>query len=104
MPRRRLYPSNAERQAAYRARLAVRQARVSHVPQTVSGEQLEAALVAMTSRAEKADRRAVEAERRAEAAVRQARALKLSLAALQLQMEATAASNPSRNRRPRRHE
>jgi hypothetical protein len=62
MPRQRLYNSNAERQAAYRDRLAARQALAESGQLVARLAELEAALAAMTRRAEAAEQRAVRAE------------------------------------------
>jgi hypothetical protein len=103
MPRARLYESNAERQAAYRARLASRPLQATAVNQI--GE-LETALAWMTKRALAAEERAVQAEHRATAADNQVMALKLSLAGVQHQLEQSQAANSeaptSPNRQARR--
>lgn len=65
MPRQRMYSSNAERQAAYRARLTARQALAGSGQLTARLAELETALAAMTKRAEQADARAARAERQA---------------------------------------
>jgi hypothetical protein len=79
MPRQRLYDSNAERQAAYRARLAHRQAGDLDAGRVA---ELETALAAATSRA-------LAAEDRAAVAEGQLTALKLTIAALQHRLEQT---------------
>lgn len=68
MPRGRLYASNAERQAAYRARLAERHALADSGGLTGRLVELEAALAAANPRAEAAGRRAARAAREAAAA------------------------------------
>lgn len=62
MPRERLYSSNAERQAAYRDRLAARQALAGSGQLVARVRDLEAALAAMTRRAQVAEQRAGRAE------------------------------------------
>src|SRR5579871_2058472 len=81
-------PTRRDR-AAYRARLAVRRRDISHGHLAAQVEQLEAALAAMSTRAETAERRAIDAERRAASALEQVRALKLSVAGLQHRLETT---------------
>jgi hypothetical protein len=107
MPRQRLYPSNADRQAAYRARLASRQADATKSTLAARVEELEASLLAMTARAQTADRRAAEAEDQAAIAFEQVKALKITIAALQHRPEAAASGTepaPSKglNREARR--
>lgn len=63
MPRQRMYSSNAERQAAYRARLTQRQALAGSGQLVARVADLEAALAAMTRRAQTAEKRAEKAER-----------------------------------------
>ena len=63
MGRERLYSSNAERQAAYRARLAERTRLDNAGRPTGRLAELEAALAAATRRAEAAEARAARAER-----------------------------------------
>jgi hypothetical protein len=107
MPRQHLYPSNADRQAAYRARLASRQADATKSTLAARVGELEASLLAMTARAQTADRRAAEAESQAAIALEQVKALKITVAVLQHRPEATA-SDPgpalakSMNRQARR--
>jgi hypothetical protein len=62
MPRERIYSSNAERQAAYRARVAEHHALAGSGQLVSRVRELEAALAAMTRRAENAEQRAVRAE------------------------------------------
>jgi hypothetical protein len=62
MPRQRMYSSNAERQAAYRARLAARQALADSGQLVARVAELEAALAAMTRRAQTAEQQAARAE------------------------------------------
>ena len=83
MPRRRLYPSNADRQAAYRARLAMRQANPREDALGARVKELEAALLVMTAQARTADRRAAAAENQALVALEQVKALKITIAALE---------------------
>lgn len=68
MPRARLYASNAERQAAYRARLAQRHALVDSGGLAGRLAELETALAAANRRVDAANVRAARAERRAAAA------------------------------------
>jgi TATA-binding protein-associated factor Taf7 len=62
MPRQRMYSSNAERQAAYRDRLNQRQALAESGQMFARLAELEAALAAMTRRAQTAEQRAARAE------------------------------------------
>jgi hypothetical protein len=62
MPRERMYSSNAERQAAYRARIADRHALAASGQLVARVAELEAALAAMTRRAQVAEQRAGRAE------------------------------------------
>jgi hypothetical protein len=80
MPRQRLYASSAARQAAYRARLAQRQAADVDAALVTLVAELEQALASMTARAETAEQRAVVAEG-------QLTALKLTVAALRHRLE-----------------
>lgn len=80
MPRERLYASNAERQAAYRARLTQRQAAASDRRLAAKVAELDKQLAAAIARAETAEKRAVTAEG-------QLRGLKLSVAALQHRLD-----------------
>ncbi|MGH9076523.1 MAG: hypothetical protein ACRDY0_03565 [Acidimicrobiales bacterium] len=89
MPRQRLYSSNAERQAAYRARLARRQAGDLDAGLVAKVTELETTLAAATRRAETAERRAAKAEADAAVAREQLTALKLTVAALQHRLEQT---------------
>jgi hypothetical protein len=90
MPRQRLYTSNAERQAAYRARLADRQAIGVDGRLAARVAELETALAAATARAETAEARAIAAEGEAIAARQQFTAFKVTIAALQHRLEQTA--------------
>lgn len=65
MPRERVYESNAERQAAYRARLAERQELAESGQLVARLAELERTLVAADRRAERAEQRAAKAERQA---------------------------------------
>jgi uncharacterized protein YceH (UPF0502 family) len=65
MPRERMYTSNADRQAAYRARLAERQALAESGQLTGRLAELEAALAAANRRADRAEQKAATAERQA---------------------------------------
>lgn len=87
MPRQRLYTSNAERQSAYRARLAQRQATGADADLAARVTELETALAAAVVRAETAETRAVHAEAEANVAREQVTALKLTVAALQHRLE-----------------
>jgi GMP synthase PP-ATPase subunit len=68
MPRERLYDSNADRQAAYRARLAERHALAGTGQLIGRLTELEAALAAANRRADAAEQKTVRAERQAAAA------------------------------------
>jgi hypothetical protein len=68
MPRERTYSSNAERQAAYRDRLAERQALAGTGQLTRRLAELEAALAAANRRADAAEQKAARAEREGVAA------------------------------------
>ncbi len=68
MPRPRLYASNAERQAAYRERLAERHALADSGQLVAHLGELEAALAAANRRAQAAEVRAARAQRQAAAA------------------------------------
>ena len=65
MPRQRKYSSNAERRAAYRARLAQRQATAVDRHLAARVAELETALAATTRRAETAETRSTQAEQEA---------------------------------------
>lgn len=107
MPPQRLYSSNAERQSAYRARLAQRQAADLDAVLVARVAELEAALEAAITRAETAEVSAIRAEQEANAAREQITAFKLTIAALQHRLEQTisvAESEPAAkmNRQARR--
>jgi hypothetical protein len=107
MPRQRLFSSNAERQAAYRARLAQRQSDGVAPGLVAQVAQLETALAAAVARAETAEARAVHAEQEANMTREQITAFKLTIAALQHRLEQTvprAESEPAAkmNRQARR--
>lgn len=68
MPRERIYESNAERQAAYRARIADRQTLAESGQLTRRLAELERALAAADRRADRAEQKAAKAERQAAAA------------------------------------
>ena len=89
MPRHRLYTSNAERQAAYRARLADRQSGGVDGRLVARVAELETALAAARLRAETAEARAIAAEGEAHIARHQLTAFKLTIAALQHRLEET---------------
>ena len=89
MPRQRLYDSNAERQSAYRARLADRQAGDLDAGLAARVTELETALAAATRRADTAEARATHAEAEARIARDQVTAFKLTIAALQHRLEQT---------------
>ena len=80
MGRPRLYTSNAERQSAYRARLAQRQAANLDAGLAARVAEMETALAAAVARAETAEAEATVARE-------QVTALKLTIAALQHRLE-----------------
>jgi hypothetical protein len=94
MPRQRLYSSNAERQAAYRARLAERHAVGVDGRLVARVAELESALAAAVRRAETAATRAADTEAEARLARDQLGAFKLTIAALQHRLEEATPPEP----------
>jgi hypothetical protein len=78
-----MYSSNAERQAAYRARLAERQALGVDARLAARLSELETALAAAVRRAEAAEERAERAEHQTAVARERIKVLEISLAGLQ---------------------
>src|SRR5580658_2675515 len=82
-----MYSSNAERQAAYRARLAQRQAMAVDRRLAAQVAELETALAAAVRRAATAEARAERAEHQTAVARERIKVLEISLAGLQHRLE-----------------
>lgn len=98
MPRERMYSSNAERQSAYRARLADRQALADTGQLARRVAELEKALAAATKQAEAAEQRAARAERQAAIAADghvELKAARQHIAELQATIAQLQARNPT---------